>query len=74
MFLTFNGAISSKKMLPGGGPQGASLGGIIFIVKFNGAFLRPPIPRNLLDPVRKSKSKSVKFGKIVFGTRDVVPQ
>ena len=35
---------SKPRALPGGGPQGALLGGIIFIVKFNGAFLRPPIP------------------------------
>ena len=61
MFLKFNGARSSKKMLPGGRLQGANLGGIIFIIKFNGAFLRPPIPRNIPEPVRKSKSKSVKF-------------
>ena len=61
MFLTFNGATSSRKMLPGGGPQGAYLGGIIFIIKYNGALLRPPIPRNIPGPVNKSQSKSVKF-------------
>ena len=61
MFLTFNGATSSQKMLPGGGPQGAYLGGIIFIIKYNAAFLRPPIPRCIQGPVRKSKHKSVKF-------------
>ena len=35
MYLTFNGATSTQKMLPGGGPQGAYLGGIIFIVTYN---------------------------------------
>ena len=59
MLLEYNGQQSRRKLLPGGGPQGAYLGGLIFIVKYNGAFLRPPIPRNIVPPV--SKSKSVKF-------------
>ena len=33
----------------GGWPQGAYLGGLIFIVKYNGAFLRPPVPKNIVD-------------------------
>ena len=61
MYLTYKGAQSSKKLLPGGGPQGAYLGGIVFIIKYNGAFLRPPIPRNIVGPVRGSKSEKVKF-------------
>ena len=61
MLLTYNGAQSSIKLLPGGGPQGAYLGGIVFVVKYNGAFLRPPIPRNILGPVTKEKSESVKY-------------
>ena len=61
MFLTFNGSQSSNKMLPGGGPQGAYLGGLIFIVKYNGAFLRPPVPRPIRGPVLKSKAEKVKF-------------
>ena len=48
-------------MLPGGGPQGAYLGGLIFIVKFNGAFLRPPVPRFVFGPVTKAKAEKVKF-------------
>ena len=32
MFLSYNGASSSQKMLPGGTTQGAYLGGIIFLV------------------------------------------
>ena len=47
--------------LPGGGPQGAYLGGIIFIIKYNGAFLRPPIPRPIIGPMSKSKAEKVKF-------------
>lgn len=61
MYLTYNGAKSSVKPLPGGGPQGAYLGGIIFIIKYNGAFLRPPIPRNIAGPVTESKHEKVKF-------------
>jgi hypothetical protein len=61
MYITYNGEQSSQKMLPGGGPQGAYLGGVIFIIKYNGAFLRPPIPRGIQGPVMKSKSEKVKF-------------
>ena len=35
--MTFNGAKSSRRMLPGGAPQGAYLGGLIFTIKYNGA-------------------------------------
>jgi hypothetical protein len=55
MYLSYNGAQSSLKMIPGGGPQGAYLGGFIFIIKYNGAFLRPHIPRGMKGPVQKSK-------------------
>ena len=61
MILKYHGQHSSRKSLPGGGPQGAYMGGLIFIVKYNGAFLRPPIPRNISGPVTKSKSEKVKY-------------
>ena len=61
MYLTYNGEKSTQKRLPGGGPQGAYLGGLIFIVKFNGAFLRPPVPRYVFGPVTKAKAEKVKF-------------
>ena len=61
MYLTYMGAQSTEKLLPGGGPQGAYLGGIIFMIKYNGAFLRPPIPRPLQGPVSKAKAQKVKF-------------
>ena len=61
MVLTFNTAQSSVKKLPGGGPQGAYLGGIIFIVKYNGALLRPPIPRPLRGAVKNTKAQAVKY-------------
>jgi hypothetical protein len=61
MIMKYNGEYSSRKLLPGGGPQGAYLGGLIFIVKYNGAFLRPPIPRTVIGIVTKSKSEKVKY-------------
>ena len=61
MFLSFNNSQSSQKSLPGGGPQGAYLGGLIFIIKYNGAFLRPLEPRPILCPVANEKSQIVKF-------------
>ena len=61
MFLSFNNSQSSQKSLPGGGPQGAYLGGLIFIIKYNGAFLRPLVPRPIQGPVATQKSEKVKF-------------
>ena len=58
MVLSYKGATSTNKSLPGGTPQGAFLGGLIFMIKFNGAFLRPSVPR----PISlTSKSTTVKF-------------
>ena len=56
-----SGSTSKPRLLHGGGPQGALLGGIFFMVKFNGAFLRPPIPPNIGGPISKATSKKVKF-------------
>ena len=61
MVMSHMGQTSISRALPGGGPQGALLGGIIFIVKFNGAFLRPPIPSHIKGPISKSRSEKVKF-------------
>ena len=45
MVLTYSKARSSERSLPGGFGAGTWLCGLLFIVKFNGACLRPPIPR-----------------------------
>ena len=45
LILSYKGSISSPKDLPAGAPQGTLLGVVCFIVKFNGALLRPAIPR-----------------------------
>ena len=57
MLLKYQKTMSSARDLPGGFGQGVWLGGILFIIKFNGACLRPPIPR----PISKNCSMQVKF-------------
>ena len=64
MTLKYSGAESSLRTLPAGTPQGAYLGGLIFIIKFNGAFLRPPIPR----PISYGDSSALKVKYIDDGT------
>ena len=46
MFMRYKGSCSSRRYLPGSTPQGALLGILLFIIKFNGALLRPRIPRS----------------------------
>ena len=45
MVLKFRGVLSAVQSLPGSSPQGTVLGVILFIIIFNGAALRPTIPR-----------------------------
>ena len=45
MYMRYKGSTSSRRLLPGSTPQGALLGILLFIIKFNGALLRPVIPR-----------------------------
>ena len=45
MFMRHNGATSSIRNLPGSTPQGTFLGILLFLIIFNGALLRPSIPR-----------------------------
>ena len=45
MNLKFRGVLSALRSLPGSSPQGTVLGVILFIIYFNGAALRPTIPR-----------------------------
>ena len=65
MVLKFRGAISSPRSLPGSAPQGVFLGCFFFLVKFNGALLRPSIPRPFPKPepmmLSKSTSCTVKY-------------
>ena len=55
MILTYKGASSSIKPLPGSSPQGAFLGIFFFIIKYNAASLRPSIPRLILETECKLK-------------------
>ena len=45
MHMRYKGATSSCRSLPGSSPQGTFLGILLFIIIFNGALLRPSIPR-----------------------------
>ena len=45
LIVNYLGVSSSPKALPGGAPAGCYLGGLIFVIKFNGALMRPKIPR-----------------------------
>ena len=57
MVMCYKGATSTPRSLPGSSPQGAFLGIFFFIVKFNGASLRPKIPRRLINTVCRAKRK-----------------
>ena len=50
MILRYKGASSTPKALPGSSPQGVFLGCFLFMIKFNGALLRPTIPRPIPKP------------------------
>ena len=52
MVLKYKGSVSTLRFLPGSSPQGTFLGVFLFIIKFNGACLRPSIPRNLIPGTR----------------------
>ena len=58
MILTYQGASSTPRSLPGSSPQGAFLGIFFFVVKYNAASLRPKIPRiTFSNECRKKLSK-----------------
>ena len=48
MTMTYGKSTYTPRRLPGSNPQGALIGGLIFTVKYNGACLRPTIPRIIL--------------------------
>ena len=48
---------SERKVLPGGFSAVTWLGGLLLIVKFNGACMQPPIPR----PITKNHGMQVKY-------------
>ena len=47
MILKYQNTESSSNNLPGGFGAGTWLGGFLFLIKFNGICLRPPIPRQV---------------------------
>ena len=58
MILSYNGASSSPKHLPGSSPQGVFLGIFFFIVKYNGVSLRPSIPRIMFNQKCRAKYRT----------------
>ena len=53
----YKGSTSDPRELDSGAPAGCRTGNLIFIVKFNGALLRPPIPR----PISKNTAIQEKY-------------
>ena len=59
MMMKFRGILSTLRSLPGFSPQGMVLGVILFIIYFNGAALRPEIPRPSWPFFSKKKNDPV---------------
>ena len=57
MVLRYQKARSSSQPLPGGFSAGTNFGGLLFIIKFNGICLRPPVPR----PISRNKIFQAKY-------------
>ena len=53
MVLIFNGVCSEVKKMPGSFSQGCYLFMILFIIQFNGALLRPQVPRCICEQSEK---------------------
>ena len=71
MVLCYKGATSSPRDLPGSSPQGAFLGIFFFIIKYNGASLRPHIPRLLASNECIAKRKNCKAESCVKHSKDM---
>ena len=65
MVVKFRGIVSLLRNLPGSSPQGTVLGVILFIIIFNGASLRPSIPRPIW-PFFNKKSNDPEALKMKF--------
>ena len=59
MMIKFKGVLSSLHSLFGSSPQGTVLGVILFIIYFNGAALRPDIPRPIWPFFSKKRNDPV---------------
>ena len=70
MILSYRGARSSPRSLPGSSPQGAFLGIFFFIVKYNGAALRPLIPRLMMSQTCQSSFKTCKINTCTTHAKD----
>ena len=72
MRLKFNSSWSKEISMPASFSQGCFLMMILFIVQFNGAVLRPSIPRLSFLPAEESKRLSVKLLMIVALPRRII--
>ena len=57
MILTHSKAQTAEMSLPGGNGAGTLMGGLLFIVKCNGACLRPPISQ----PITDNTARQIKY-------------
>ena len=71
MILSYKGATASPRDLPGSSPQGAFLGIFFFIIKYNGASLRPLIPRIILNTVCVLKRTKCKIKQCTKHAKDM---
>ena len=69
--MTYNGASSSSKPLPGSSPQGAFLGIFFFVVKYNAASLRPRIPRVTFNPSCKKRLGNCKKNDCIMHPKEM---
>ena len=53
MTMSYRGVSSNIRLLPGSSPQGAFLGIFLFIIKYNGASLRPHVPQLMPECSKK---------------------
>ena len=71
MVLSYNGVSSSPRELPGSSPQGAFLGIFFFVVKYNGASLRPSIPRIMFEQKCRARFKTCRKQNCVVHSKDM---
>ena len=71
MVLSYKGATTSPRDLPGSSPQGPFLGIFFFIIKYNAASLRPPIPRISLNTVCRLKRTKCRKEQCIQHAKDM---
>ena len=70
MVMQYEGVSSTVRDLPGSSPQGAFLGVLLFLILFNGALLRPAVPRPMSLNLKYIDDLSLAFA--VNLTKDLI--